>query len=1062
MAIRYRGKVATPSGTIYTLHIHDTDFTGSITDIELRTPGFSLAYHGGEDIFTPIVPSTVTVPWLITSSAMTTVLGLMMREDEGRFRLVIRKGSTDISPLFWVGIITQDNLRILDQPEPYDVELRAVDGLQLLSKQAYTVGANNQLFVRHLIDILKLCGTYDLFTTNGTAVDFLRTLPDVAPDVASAADPIENVKLDGEFYDTSTNQYTAFDYDAEQWLNNLCRCYNSRVFLAEGAFTFQPIGIYVNAVAGSRTYQKWQSDYSSGTDEVVSTLKVLGNDGTNGYRPTGWERTLLPPLRQVRRPMVYGDGLIATNMPGFGASIYPQGANETDTVAGYTINTPRTYKQGTQFKLSGEAVVIVGYTSDTPHLGLLRVGVKIKVGDKYCRRQGLTLNTDTALDFPADELEDSSSAVEYYDWNPAEEPQWSDNSSHLVQFGSEVINYNPVAGYAGGQGTTILTVPLNFDTPELPADATGTVQVQFQCSLFNPDGTAASAARKDDTPVIIRFRFSAGGGQSVSAHYVATNTNGATEVRQEEPVFFGSELVAAGETIFNPSEFFNVNGSLPDWVSALTTTAADLHDICTKDIAQYFEAPKEIYTGAYISNTGFIAPHIQWYNPDNLRNYLAASLTFHASEDTHELELHETGKSGSPTGGVVVYANPKPPTFGVSDVTPVKQSVRRFIDSAQTTITDLETDVVAITRQPDGSGGASSIAISDLSEVKISGPVDGQILEYNDTAERWVNVTPTGGGTDNSLSEADQTLGADREIDLNGNVLTVTDGTTDRLVISDANGVQVYGDFKVDSGAVAGASIKLEEADLLGQNYIELKAPISVTADTTLTLPDGAGSSGQVLSTNGTGTLSWVTRISDQNPLVKGALTIARIVAGNTPKLYIKGEDDLAGVFLQVPEAISTDVTFTLPGTDGTSGQSLTTNGSGVLSWDSGFSYITLQSSFYAADGNGDYIPIGGTLSETTSSNYYTIWTAPQGGEVVKATCIVSATTAGSTQLRIRKYPVPTWIDTDTQTFSSTLTTGTFTFSTATFSAGDRLQFWFDPTGRPNGVQITLLIKLYH
>lgn len=40
--------------------------------------------------------------------------------------------------------------------------------------------------------------------------------------------------------------------------------------------------------------------------------------------------------------------------------------------------------------------------------------------------------------------------------------------------------------------------------------------------------------------------------------------------------------------------------------------------------------------------------------------------------------------------------------------------------------------------------------------------------------------------------------------------------------------------------------------------YISLEAPTTITADTTLTLPNGAGSAGQVLSTDGTGVLSFI------------------------------------------------------------------------------------------------------------------------------------------------------------------------------------------------------------
>ena len=51
----------------------------------------------------------------------------------------------------------------------------------------------------------------------------------------------------------------------------------------------------------------------------------------------------------------------------------------------------------------------------------------------------------------------------------------------------------------------------------------------------------------------------------------------------------------------------------------------------------------------------------------------------------------------------------------------------------------------------------------------------------------------------------------------------------------------------------------LRFADLDSSNYIAFKAPASITADVTWTLPAADGTTGQVLTTNGIGTLSWAT-----------------------------------------------------------------------------------------------------------------------------------------------------------------------------------------------------------
>ena len=50
------------------------------------------------------------------------------------------------------------------------------------------------------------------------------------------------------------------------------------------------------------------------------------------------------------------------------------------------------------------------------------------------------------------------------------------------------------------------------------------------------------------------------------------------------------------------------------------------------------------------------------------------------------------------------------------------------------------------------------------------------------------------------------------------------------------------------------SSIKLNEGTNNGAHFMALKAPNAVTASTTLTLPDGAGTDGQFLQTDGSDT----------------------------------------------------------------------------------------------------------------------------------------------------------------------------------------------------------------
>ena len=177
------------------------------------------------------------------------------------------------------------------------------------------------------------------------------------------------------------------------------------------------------------------------------------------------------------------------------------------------------------------------------------------------------------------------------------------------------------------------------------------------------------------------------------------------------------------------------------------------------------------------------------------------------------------------------------------------------------------------------------------------------------------------------------------------------------------------------------------------------------------------------------------------------------------------GDEHIA---LKAPSQLSSSVTYVLPGIDGSAGQFIKTDGSGNLSFaaasggGSSESYLTLQSSFYTGDANGDYIPLGGTLTETTSFQYYNQWVAPLAGEVVNARIFTTGSSAGASNLHFRKFNSATNLDTASATFTTSNQVKLFAFDSATFSAGDRCAFFFDPTGLPAGVSVTILIKLTH
>lgn len=92
--------------------------------------------------------------------------------------------------------------------------------------------------------------------------------------------------------------------------------------------------------------------------------------------------------------------------------------------------------------------------------------------------------------------------------------------------------------------------------------------------------------------------------------------------------------------------------------------------------------------------------------------------------------------------------------------------------------------------------------------------------------------------------------------DIAGSLRLETGGAGNNRLTIDSSGNSTFtGDVILDNAK----SLRLSELDSNGTNHISIKAPDSVTSDVTLVLPDGAGTNGQALTTNGSGNLSWST-----------------------------------------------------------------------------------------------------------------------------------------------------------------------------------------------------------
>jgi hypothetical protein len=184
-------------------------------------------------------------------------------------------------------------------------------------------------------------------------------------------------------------------------------------------------------------------------------------------------------------------------------------------------------------------------------------------------------------------------------------------------------------------------------------------------------------------------------------------------------------------------------------------------------------------------------------------------------------------------------------------------------------------------------------SIEDLKDVDVTStaPTNGQVLTWNNTDSEW-QPTTISSGISNVVEDTSPTLGGNLDI------------STFDIVSSLGNDIEVApdgnGKLIVKGNATGGSGALKLNCENNSHGVIIKGPPHSAAANYTLTLPNDDGDANQVLQTDGSGALSWVTPSS-------GGFTYSAITADPAP-----------GV---VDTHYSCDGTFTitLPAVSGTS-----------------------------------------------------------------------------------------------------------------------------------------------
>ncbi|RMF30106.1 MAG: hypothetical protein D6765_03570, partial [Bacteroidetes bacterium] len=360
-------------------------FVGSAAEIDGGPEGVVMDYEGDpNDPFHPIVGSSLTFEFLVEDSSHETFLNEVAAAREGRFMVVLKRGSG--LPVEWVGYLVSDQIQQRDEYFPYHTTLFAVDGIARLRDIEYKNPATGnpytgrQTWLQHLYNVMEHIGTTGVVTMPNIRFRHNINLFDVA--MNTAADPLTQVDCDHEVFKGKDNEGNEEIWSVYDVLFYLCNRFNATFRHVQGGFALFRTAEFENST---------QKVYNYDANQVlVSTDPAASFDVTIDYSTAGApvkrRGGVLTYLQPLKRLCVDYEHLTQNNRA-FGLSWPGAGTDYVALPGAVTVDddTSTQLKLVMNFKVKSFVTVTIGTFAYPIHRYFFKIYVRIN-GNSWLKR----------------------------------------------------------------------------------------------------------------------------------------------------------------------------------------------------------------------------------------------------------------------------------------------------------------------------------------------------------------------------------------------------------------------------------------------------------------------------------------------------------------------------------------------------------------------------------------------------------------------------------------------------------------------------------------------------